>query len=609
MSELLSSIRVHCANVAQISHLIVLMVLATISLGYETASAANYQGLELGVIRWDAWVGDLSGEGLVVEQTMSPNQYHDRLPFYGVELGPSSVQVRATTQAVIDAEIAYARRAGISFWAFVRYEHGLRVARDLYESSSVKGDLKFANIIDAGNNQDFAALVADFAKPYYQKVVGNRPLLFILSPSSTSYSRAQIDGLRSLTVASGVANPYIVILDGNRGRAESLADYLAADATSAYVTSGRGGYSFANHMNAERGLWNARVNYDRKSVPWVTAGWDARPRVTTPVPWVTYPSDSWVQRATPEQVAQQLQAALDWRAANPGSTEPAIVLMYAWNEFDEGGWICPTHAEGTARIDAISDVMRYSASSSWDKTQTARKAFDGSASTWWQAALGSPISSQWLEIDFRVESTFSQVYLSEWGNRTGHFRIQYRAGSEWRTAYSGYGIGESATFNFPAVRSRRARIQFDSGVYTPIIFEFQLNNTPAAPNANLAANRSYKASSQWAGGAQGPEYAFDANPSTNWQAAAGSAFGNQWLEINFGDVTTFNTVTLSEYGYRTWSYRIEYWANGWHTAYTGYGIGDSTQVSFPSITSTAVRIRFLSGAYTPIIYEFGVYFQ
>src|SRR5450759_571230 len=34
--------------------------------------------------------------------------------------------------------------------------------------------------------------------------------------------------------------------------------------------------------------------------------------------------------------------------------------MYAWNEFDEGGWICPTLGNNTSRLDAIGKVLHKS---------------------------------------------------------------------------------------------------------------------------------------------------------------------------------------------------------------------------------------------------------
>ena len=59
----------------------------------------------------------------------------------------------------------------------------------------------------------------------------------------------------------------------------------------------------------------------------------------------------------------------------------------------------------------------YIASSNWDNTQRASKAFDGSASTNWQSASGS-FANQWLRINFASSITFDKIVLSEYGNRT-----------------------------------------------------------------------------------------------------------------------------------------------------------------------------------------------
>jgi len=48
---------------------------------------------------------------------------------------------------------------------------------------------------------------------------------------------------------------------------------------------------------------------------------------------------------------------LDWLVAYPEAAEPNAVLIYAWNEFDEGGWLAPTLGDGTARLDAIAKVL------------------------------------------------------------------------------------------------------------------------------------------------------------------------------------------------------------------------------------------------------------
>src|SRR5215471_11928728 len=71
----------------------------------------------VGAIRWDAWFGEdtKTTVGVQVERTLSPQQWHYRLPFFGREISPSSVEVRANVQSVMDAEIRYAHEAGIDY--------------------------------------------------------------------------------------------------------------------------------------------------------------------------------------------------------------------------------------------------------------------------------------------------------------------------------------------------------------------------------------------------------------------------------------------------------------------------------------------------------------
>lgn len=62
--------------------------------------------------------------------------------------------------------------------------------------------------------------------------------------------------------------------------------------------------------------------------------------------------------------------------------------------------------------------------------------------------------------------------------------------TQCQDAYYGYRIGSGRTITFPQVRGRRARVLFDSAASAPVIYEFQVNNTPATPNPILAANKS-----------------------------------------------------------------------------------------------------------------------
>jgi hypothetical protein len=68
------------------------------------------------------------------------------------------------------------------------------------------------------------------------------------------------------------------------------------------------------------------------------------------------------QTFTAEECAQALKEALDFVVANPQACPANSVIIYAWNEFDEGGWLCPTlGANGkpdTSRIEAVGKILR-----------------------------------------------------------------------------------------------------------------------------------------------------------------------------------------------------------------------------------------------------------
>lgn len=251
----------------------------------------------------------------------------------------------------------------------------------------------------------------------------------------------------------------------------------------------------------------------------------------------------------------------------------------------------------------------YSSSSQYDANQTADKAFDGTASNW-QAAAGH-YANEWLQVDMGGNATFNTAVISEYGNRTTGFRIEYWNGTSWASAYTGTTIGNYGsprTITFPAVTASKARLYFTGGTgFQPIVYEFELLNRNHALHLPAA---NYSSSTQ-NDSAQTADKAFDGALSTDWQAA-NNLFAGQWLAADFGQPVTFSKAVLTEYGNRTTGYRIEYWnGSAWATAYTGTTIGDANSpktVSFPAVTGSKARIYFVSGTgQQPIIYEFAIY--
>ena len=132
-------------------------------------------------------------------------------------------------------------------------------------------------------------------------------------------------------------------------------------AGSASAEAGTGGVAFAG-LTRSRAAERHRDAFREaglRVVPWVTTGWDPRPRVEHPVSGTTVAPDAWAQPGTPAEIAAHLGRAPAWTGLDRAAADTKTVLIYAWNEFDEGGWLCPTPRDGTARLDAIRPVLSH----------------------------------------------------------------------------------------------------------------------------------------------------------------------------------------------------------------------------------------------------------
>ena len=318
------------------------------------------QSPSVGAIRWDAWTGSGNSVGIQVEQALSPGKYHYRVPFFGVELDTGTVKIDGTTQSIMDQEIEYAKYAGLDYWAFVWYApaSGLDEARKLYYSSTKKSLIDYCLIIDQSffiKDISINQIIQEFHDASYFKVLNGRPLLYFIGYSSILVS--DIDSLRARSVTAGAGNPYIVELrvDGNL----TTVDDLHMDAFGMYATTWiNNGVPYHDLANADVSQWDYVGNTNHnKVVPHVTTGWDTRPIHDHPFTWYPDPGpDSWVQTPTPKEIADHVQDAINWVNANPTIADANTILVYAWNEHAEGGWLCPTLSNYgyTDRIDSLS---------------------------------------------------------------------------------------------------------------------------------------------------------------------------------------------------------------------------------------------------------------
>ena len=332
----------------------------TKSLTRELSPSTNSPYPLVGAIRWDVWSGGSLGQEM--ELLMTPPQWHDRLPFYSTISDAGAVNIRLDSQATMDSEIAYAKAGSIDYWAFVYYGADitqLTSALDLYRSSAHTSDIKFSLILTTWAMQNgWPANVVDLAKsPQYQTVLGDRPLIYILADAS--YTKSNFDDLRSAMVASGTTNPYIVWMTG--AVYDDTAFQFGLDAVSSYAQSGTGTidvqYPYSVLSAANQQLWADMKGAGNKVVPLVSTGWDPRPIWANPPSYYPRAHTPYYATATPQEIGANLSSAINWVSANPYTAEPRTVIMYAWNEFAEGGSLDPTLDGGSGRLTAISQVM------------------------------------------------------------------------------------------------------------------------------------------------------------------------------------------------------------------------------------------------------------
>ncbi|MBQ8576682.1 MAG: hypothetical protein IJ449_01745 [Clostridia bacterium] len=332
--------------------------------------------MRIGVINWDCSLPPETYFGYYQTRNLSPAKYRPVTPYYADVCGTDAVSYHRRTQEEYDRELSYAVRAGIDYFAYVWYpDEGSRThvttsptdcsahvfelnyARRLHEHSVLRDKIGLCAIAGAHpfSDGDVDALVRAMQAPYYETIDG-RPLLYVYNGSRTDF----IERVRAACAKRGTPDPYVVAMYHSIHGGEDLD---ASDALSAYaaVKSGVTTYSelFAECLRANE----TRRATGKPVIPLFTTGWDPSPRVDQPSPWVTYPDKDYAAFASAEELMTGARGLVDWIRTACGAQFAGHILTFAWNEFEEGGIICPTvGADGnpdTARLDAFGAVGRY----------------------------------------------------------------------------------------------------------------------------------------------------------------------------------------------------------------------------------------------------------
>jgi hypothetical protein len=292
----------------------------------------------IGAVRWDAWYGApgqpmwenkwTSIVGKTVTGDMADPKWHYRLPFFAkvANNGTKDVSVTAdgNSTAVMEKEIKYAVDYGLSFWSFCQYPIGckdydpaeadcpkiqccaanyqLSYALERYLEADNRHLLNFSLTLqgsnwfpssDHGGNEtiveEAARYVRYFEMPNHHKVLGGRPLIFVLGTNSKNFQQG-LDEIKKQTKAAMGVEPYVTLMSNNPPGAWAQAQAMGMDAVSAYAVRRNPDKAAAYPFNEgiaipEAQSWAAVAKEGGKMIPSVTPGWDPSPREHIDLPW------------------------------------------------------------------------------------------------------------------------------------------------------------------------------------------------------------------------------------------------------------------------------------------------------------------------------------
>lgn len=328
------------------------------------ASSADYL---VGVYYFAGWWPKSTNNWTTAGHDWRPD-YPGRIPILG----------QFNDQATMDREILVAASHGVDFFQILWYPNGgaLNEGVRLFLASTNAGRMKFTiefvnhPPFELGTDTEWEAACkswcAAMKHPSYLKIDGRavfkiHGMDFFYKQNSNDAQRvtARLDTLRRIAEKSGFAHPLISIgaMPGGVPPAGSLAPF---DFVSTYMDMPKlpqrpEPYPYELLIqHAETGWMRYATNSSKPYVPYVPAGWDPRPWHDPRASFAFPTRGEWTA------ALNRVKAALD---LHPNLGIPTregrkkMLLIYAWNEFGEGGIMAPTRGEQEMKLEAVREVF------------------------------------------------------------------------------------------------------------------------------------------------------------------------------------------------------------------------------------------------------------
>jgi hypothetical protein len=287
---------------------------------------------------------------------------------------------------VMEQQIDYASKNGISFWGFCWYENSLDPQnREMMDQLNTGVEL----FLKAKNRQklDFFLLscfpvspanweaicsktIRYFKEPNYYRV-DDKPVISFFDVDNMLKGldgpagvKKALDRYRAFARSQGHGEVLIGARTFPRANDPKFQEKILAcgfDFLTTYnnADDGRaapGENPYANLLTGDQKSWREITEHsDVPFLPVLGTGYDMRPwandHPTQPA------SDYWYTNPNPEEIGAHLREGIQWVKANPQKVLGNSIIIYAWNENGEGAWLTPDAETGEARLRVIKKVI------------------------------------------------------------------------------------------------------------------------------------------------------------------------------------------------------------------------------------------------------------
>lgn len=297
--------------------------------------SAKAQVLQIGAYYFDGWASDDSSS----MTTKLLTQYSERMPIWGW---------RDDSIEIMERQIDIASKNGIDFFAFCWYwaddqgpfnekavkAKSLHTSLDLFLKARNKDKMKFCIMIANHDGariegqDNWERVIGYFADQYfndsqYLKVEGKPVVIYYLP----QYAHAYITAMKGMAISKGYNGLYTMSCGYKLDGFDALTWYNSFDGKKESEAQ-----DYKNLFLWIEGIRN-KTSVNTVVIPLCSAGWDKRP-------WEKKEKSVYYVNKSRTAFRNHLYRAVDF--LNSRNTPNPIIMIYAWNEYGEGGYLAPT---------------------------------------------------------------------------------------------------------------------------------------------------------------------------------------------------------------------------------------------------------------------------